>query len=375
MRTYLHNTYSRLGIFGAGKNSGDIATQIVDDAVSWGVNTLYARPLSSVYGTFWSNPTNQYLFHETGHGANNILGSLITYAHQKNQKVIAWMQPVSAFTNAWAANPDWRYKEYDGDYAPSGFCELSPFNTNALNWIEDMLDEVIDQGVDGIDIAETDYAIYDDNLTNALTYDTAATNLYFERFPSGNLGDDDWFSLREEVLTSNIYARLGSLIRNRGVEYHVTYTWDAINNTGELVPAEDLAISTGFNFDKIMNIKDEDRPNMVIVELIWQSEAKLDTYPSIFNPEWTVGVAKDYVEFVDGRVLPCIHPEITRKEIDLNWYPSLSQFEDTMYYSVTNTAGCDFFIHDLALQNQYLTNGTPTSYGWSAVSNAFRSTP
>ena len=182
-------------------------------------------------------------------------------------------------------------------------------------------------------------------------------------------------------MTSNIYARLGKLIHDRGIEYHVTYTWDAYENSGELVSANYLAKRTGFHFDNIMNIEDDARPDMVIVELIWQREAEVtpSSYPDIFNPEWTIDVAKDYVDFTRGRVLPCIHPEITLKEFSTNGVPveipSLPQFEDTMYYSATNTAGCDFFIHDLALQNQYLTNGTPTSYGWSAVSNVFRSTP
>ena len=49
----------------SGKSSAQIATQIVDDAENWSVNTLYVRPLSSVYGTYWSNPNlalqNNYL--------------------------------------------------------------------------------------------------------------------------------------------------------------------------------------------------------------------------------------------------------------------------------------------------------------------------
>ncbi len=367
-------------------STGDAVTQIVDDAVSWGVNTLYAKPLSTVYGTFWSNPSAQYLSHEggsSGHGANNILGTLITYAHEKDLKVIAWMQPVNAFTNAWITNTTWRYKQLNGDYAPSHLCELSPFNTNVLNWIDDVVNEVIDQGVDGIDISETAYYKYSSDYTKALTYDVAATNMYFERFPAGNLGDADWFSLREEVLTSNIYARLGKLIHGRGVEYHVTYVWDAVDNTGELVHANDLGHDIGFNFNKIINLEDDVRPDMVIAELIWQSEAnnKHESYPNIFNPEWTIDVAKDYVDFVNGRVLPCIHPEITKKEFYTNSIlvsiPSLPQFEDTMFYAVTNAAGCDFFIHHLAREDEYLrTNGVPSySYGWQAVSNVFRSTP
>ena len=48
----------------------------------------------------------------------------------------------------------------------------------------------------------------------------------------------------------------------------------------------------------------------------------------------------------------------------------------TLRHAVTNTAGCDFFIHHLALQNNYLPNGTNVnSYGWWAVSNVFRSVP
>ncbi|MBU0679162.1 MAG: hypothetical protein KJ626_13745 [Verrucomicrobia bacterium] len=42
----------------------------------------------------------------------------------------------------------------------------------------------------------------DPAVSTNLTYDAAATNLFFERYPNGELGGDEWVALRAEILTS-----------------------------------------------------------------------------------------------------------------------------------------------------------------------------
>ncbi len=178
-------------------------------------------------------------------------------------------------------------------------------------------------------------------------------------------------------MTSNVYARLGEAIKSQGKEYHATYTWDALSN-GTLQASAVLATNTGFNFDDVLNLPECSRPDFVVPEFIWQSEAVTHpgTYSNTFNAGWTIHAATGYVAWIGTRSIPTIHPEITRQQFGTNWIPSLSEFEATLWHAVTNTSGCDFFIHHLTVTNRYLSNGTnATSYGWWAVSNVFRSVP
>lgn len=231
------------------------------------------------------------------------------------------------------------------------------------------------QGVDGLDVSETYYDSYSSNPQSLATYDEASLSNYFAIYPGGTLGDSNWLRLRRDTLTSNLYGRIGQLIVSSGKEYHVTFTWDANNATGEIVPEDTYATQTGFSYNDILNLPEDRRPDVVIPEFIWQGEAKTNTYPSVFNPEWTITMATQFVAFVNGRALPSLHPEITRKTVGTNVLPSLAQFESTLRYAITNSSGCDFFLHNLAITNNYLPHGTnTTSYGYVAVSNAFRST-
>jgi hypothetical protein len=360
-----------------GLNSTDIAARIVTDAADWGVNTIYARALSPVYGTFWSDPTTAYLCPEGGHGAAGILGSLIACARKADVRVIAWIQPLNANTRAWTHRPEWRLKRRDGsDWAPEKGL-LTPFNPDCADWMAAVVGEVLAQGVDGVDIAETDYDNFTTTAEKALTYDAAATNRYFRKYRSGKLGDARWFRMRQEALTSDLYARIGGQVVSRGKEYHVTYTWDA-QPDGVLQPAAVLAHNTGFSFEDLVNLPESSRPDFVIPEFIWQSEAGShpDTYPRPFHAGWTAYAARTYAAWVGGRTLPGIHPEITRQAVGSGWIPTLAEFEATLRHAATNTAACDFFVHHLAVTNGYLPNGrSGDSYGWQAVSNVFRSVP
>ena len=364
----------------SGKSTKAIAAEIVADAADWGVNTLYVRAMNPVYGTFWANPTSPYLTAEGGHGKNGILGELVSQAHARGLKVIAWLQPVNGCIGAWNAKPEWRYRNLNGsDYAPATghFYWLSPFSEDAMNWLSGVVQEVLNQGVDGIDFAESDFAEFSDNPLKALTYDSSALAVFRSRFPAGRPGDANWFRLRKEILTTNLYGRLIGEIHARGKEAHVTAIWGS-SQDGFLRAESVIALNTGFSFQDILNLPEIQRPDMVSPEMIWQREAASEPwlYPAMVNPEWTVYAAATFASFVGNRSLAGMHPEITRKTVRGQILPSLDQFRAAVSYALDNASGCDFFVHHLARQNHYLPNGAnPNSYGYWAVSNVFRYAP
>lgn len=338
-----------------GGSTEGVVNLILSNAVAWGVDTVYAKALSSEYGTYWKDPTNTHLFHEGGHGANDIFRTFIRQAHSNGIQVVAWIQPAIAFVGAWQANPDWRMKASDGsDFAP-GQRWLSPFNTNVVRWVGNTVNEILDLGVDGLDVAETDYGTWGTNAT----YDAAANAAYFQRFPAGVLGDAAWRQLRSDTLTTNIYGTIGGWAQAKGKSFHVTYTWTAASN-GALFADADIAGNTGFSFEDVMNLAASCRPQVLQAELIWQQWA--DTYgaPATFTPAWTYAAATDFVARVDRRALPVVHVEVTPFG---SVTPTALQFEQSLRGALSNIwCGADFYDHW-----QVWTNG----YG-GAVSNAYR---
>ncbi|MBU1909328.1 MAG: hypothetical protein KJ726_04700 [Verrucomicrobia bacterium] len=338
-----------------GGSTEGVVGLIVSNAVSWGVDTLYAKAFSYEYGTFWKDPTNTFLFHEGGHGANDILRLFIQQAHQNGIKVVAWVQPALASVGAWQSNATWRMKSSDGNDFDPGRRLLSPFNTNAVRWVVNTMNEILDLGVDGLEVAETDYGAWGTNAT----YDAAANAAFFQKYPGGALGDTNWRQLRIETLTENVYGQIGGYTRAKGKEFHVTYTWTAASN-GSLFAAQDIADNTGFSFDGVMSLTNSSRPHFVQAELIWQQWA--DTYdnPATFSPAWTFTAATNFVARVNRRAAPVVHVEASTFG---SVTPTALQFEQSLRGALTNIlCGADFYDH-----RQVLDNG----YG-SAVSNAYR---
>ncbi len=338
-----------------GGSTEGVVGLIVSNAVSWGVDTIYAKAFSYEYGTFWKNPTNTFLFHEGGHGANDILRTLILRAHSNDIKVVAWVQPAIAFVGAWQSNAVWRMKSRDGSDYDASRRLLSPFNTNAVRWVDATMGEILDLGVDGLDVAETDFGVWGTNAT----YDAAANAAFSQRYPGGTLGDTNWRQLRIDTLTTNIYGRIGALARAKGKEFHVTYTWTTASN-GTLFADRDIADNTGFSFDGVMNLTTSARPHFVQAELIWQQWAAAYTNLATFSPAWTFTAATSFVARVNRRAAPVVHVEITPFGTVT---PTAAQFEQSLRYALTNIlCGADFYDH-----RQIVDDG----YG-SSVSNVFR---
>ncbi|MBU0677452.1 MAG: hypothetical protein KJ626_04980 [Verrucomicrobia bacterium] len=351
------------------------ARLIVSNAVDWRVNTIYALAYSWQYGTYWiPDGSTPFLLPEPGIGDQDALPELIEVAHSNGIKVIAWLQPLNSCSNAWMQNPSWRATRADGSYydapedrgSPQRYL-LSPFNTGYLHWMDSVINEILDLGVDGLDVSET---MVDPQFGTNLTYDAAATNLFFERYPNGALGDDDWVALRSEILTSNVYRRIGQLVDARtNKDYHVTATW-APDSGGELKPASVIADATGFDFDAILDLPEEYRPNVYNAEVVWQSKAARHCDTNTFNPGWTAYAIQTVVDKAAGRTLCVGHPEMsTAVPGELCGLPELTptrtQFEMALFHAITNSAGADFYSHHTV---------TETNAG-SVVSNVYWSVP
>ena len=328
-----------------GPSTTSAVERVVSNAAAWGVNTLYPFAWSYEYGTYWKT-TNADLKMTTA-GSHDALRIMADQAHARGIKVIAWIQPANSFTNAWANHADWRARQVDGstysypdESKPIEYL-LSPFNTNYVNWFAGVVGEVLDTGVDGVDISET---TVDPTVSTNLTYDAAATNLYWQRYPSGQLGDENWKLLRAEVLTSNIFQRVGGVVHAySGRYFHVTFSWHAEKDTGSLEPIQvETRDSTGFDLHDIVDLPASARPDAFNVEFLWQNYQNTN----IFNPAWVTFAATSFTARMRGRT-----PVVTHVELMPGDYQPVTTnaFEASLRHALTNSMGGDFYDYHQAV--------------------------
>jgi hypothetical protein len=328
-----------------------------------GVNRLYVRAVNPVYGVYWANPRTSYITMETGWGAQNLFPKLIARAHQSGLKVLCYMEPIR-MKSVWTSRSDWREKDAAGaDYKASSY-PLSVYNTGYLAWLDGFLNEILDLGVDGVDIAECDYAVWG----TGATYDAAANSRFFSEYPSGTLGDSNWVALRKRVLTE-WYARIGNLVTGRGKEYHVTYTWNASAN-GQLFEESYLADRTGFSFDQILDLPEGSRPTHIQAELIWQEQAATHG-TNLFNATWTASGAAQFMSFVDDRARGIIHAEVTPFTRTYTVTPRPDEIFTSLWLALEGGDGADVYDHNQVCQLQYDYNGAVTNWAATMVSNVY----
>lgn len=355
-----------LGDYYGGPYTGLTTDGVVDlicrTAASWGCNTLYPHAFTAPYGTYWANPRTAYLTAEGGHGKNDILRKLIVQAHARGMKVIAYVE-LNRLKTAWDANPSWRLKAADGTDFKATRYPLSVYNTNVVAWTRSVVTELLDLGVDGVDMAESDLLAW---ATEA-TYDEAANARYFSAYPAGTLGDANWVALRRQVLT-DWHADIGRLIHSRGKAFHVTYTWNAYAD-GRLWDEAYLADRTGFSFNQLLNLPADARPDWIVAELIWQAQAA--RYGSAFTASWTASAATQFMTFVAGRAKACTHAEAGTFTGTYTATPGPADIQTSLELGLANSDGADLYDHDIAYRTQYTVNGITANWGTVAVSNAY----
>jgi hypothetical protein len=355
-----------------------IVQRIVSNAVSWGANTIYPYAWSTFYGVSWN--TSNPLLAPTSKGVENILPVLVNRAHSNGLKVIAWCQPANApgkgvFTN----DALWRQVRWDGTYhtnanpTNSTFL-LSPYNTNFIAWMDGLIDEVLDLGVDGIDVSET-YVNKDKAGGGSLgsTFDSEANKTFSNRYPtlvlnSGTAWEQPWMNLRTEITTSNIFARIGRIVNGRGREYHVTFNWDHDTYSGVLKSAESIEDNFGFSFNQIMNLADDARPEFVCPQVNWQADVT-NRANTLKSAEWTTGATIQVVGFASNRVIVSAHVEFGKvggTVANPAIWPTVLENQTALSSALTNAAGADFYMH------KYPSTNPPLA---AAVSNVFRGVP
>jgi hypothetical protein len=347
----------------SGMNADAIADLIVRTSASWGCNTLYVKAFTGPYGTYWANPTTPYLAQEGGLGSQDVLRKLVNRAHVSGVKVYAWVELNRAKT-AWTSNPGWREKAADGtDFSPGEYL-ISVYNPEVVAWTKSVVGEILDLGVDGIDMAESDLGVWG----TGATYDQAANDRYRAAYPAGTLGDANWVAFRKRVVT-DWHGEIGKLTHARGKQFHVTYMWNGYAD-GTLWPESYLADRVGFSFNGLLELPVEARPDCLIGELMWQSqEARYAA--GTFTADWTKSATAQFVNFVAGRARAVAHVEASTAVGTVTVVPGPADIETSLALGLQGSDGADIYDHDLVYRSLYTVNGVTAAWGATAVSNVF----
>jgi hypothetical protein len=327
-------------LYGMAASAQAAAQLIVNDAVAMGVNTLFMYSYSPVYGAFYKT-TYQYTAVENGFGIEDMLGNLITAAHAKGIKVVAWL-PVNDFKQAAKAQPSWRAKTQTGaNYVPyAGTFVMSAWHPGFRSWYKGFLTDLLTHypALDGIEAGEgqVDY-----NWDMTTDYNPTATQLYKQAYPRGTVGDANWVKFRTQGMTG-LHQILGTVAHQYGRKAYVVQTWSPYDDgTGDLMSSADIAAGCGFDFDGIMNLPAPGRPDVVTGEFMYQQWAATDTDVTPFTTAWTIQAARQFIANVAGRVTPVVHVEIS----DFGTGPlTPADFGAALQDAYTNsTGGADFY--------------------------------
>lgn len=347
----------------SGMNADAVADLIVRTSASWGCNALYVKAFTAPYGTYWANPTTPFLTQEGGLGAQDLMRKLVVRGHQAGLKVYAWVE-LNRSKTAWNANPAWRQKAADGtDFNPAEYL-ISIYNPAVVAWTKSVIGELLDMGVDGIDMAECDLGVWG----TGATYDQAANDRYRAAFPAGQLGDANWVAFRKQVVT-DWHGEIGRLAHSRGREFHVTYMWNAYTD-GTLWPESYLADRVGFSFSGMLELPADARPDYLIAELMWQSQ-EARYAGGTFTAEWTRSATAQYVGFVNGRTKAMAHVEASTAVGAATVQPMPADIEQSLRLALTGSDGADIYDHEILYRTLYTVNGVTDTWGATAVSNVF----
>lgn len=347
----------------SGMNADAVADLIVRTSASWGCNALYVKAFTAPYGTYWASPTTPYLTQEGGLGAQDLMRKLVARRHQAGLKVYAWVE-LNRSKTAWNSNPAWREKAADGtDFNPSEYL-ISIYNSNVVAWTKSVVGELLDMGVDGIDMAECDLGVWG----TGATYDQAANDRYRAAYPSGQLGDANWVAFRKQVVT-DWHGEIGRMAHARGREFHVTYMWNAYTD-GTLWPESYLADRVGFSFNGMIELPADARPDCLIAEFLWQSqEARYGT--GSFTAAWTQSAAAQFMNFVNGRIKAVVHVEASTAVGAVTVQPTPADIEQSLSLALSGSDGGDIYDHDILYRTPYTVDGVTATWGGTAVSNVY----
>ena len=328
-----------------GYNSATAAQTLVDDAAGGGVNTIFLFAYNKTYGAFYKTSYRDTEV-EKGLGQLDFLRQVIDRAHRKGLRVVASL-PVNNFKSVWTNHADWRSKTRDGwDYKPDrDSCLLSAWSDGFRDWFKGFADDLLAHypDIDGIEAVE---GYVDSKWDGKPDFNADATRKFGDLYPNEPFEGPKWRRFRAAGLT-DLHKTLATAGHARGKKVFVVQTLAAKVN-GSLMSFDEVRDGSGFDFDAVIDIAPEGRPDFVAAELIWQDWSEKTGNP-VFTPDWTKTAAHDYVRRVRHTVVPLIHVEVTSFPTGKNptVEPTAEQFERSVKLAIAAGGGSTVYEYTL----------------------------
>ena len=333
------------------QSSAQVALEVINTVKKSRINTLFLYTYNHVYGAFY--PTDYPLTTvENGYGTGNIIKEITAVAKSNGIKVVA-VVPVNNFREVWVHKPEWRAKKKDGsDYVPAdNMYILSAHHPEFQTWLKGFYDDLLakNPGLDGLEAVEP---FVDLNWAKESDYNPAALAAFKQDFPNAKPGDQNWLNHRADGLT-DLIAILNSAAHRHKKASFLVQTWPSRSN-GKLVASSAIKNNLGLDFDAILALKDDEKLDYVIAELMWQQWAS-EFGRKNFPISWTRQAAKDFIKYVSGRSTPLIHLEISLfKGKSGTVIPSPDEFGDSLRELRDLDVGVEVYDHNqISKQNAW----------------------
>jgi len=290
--------------YGRGQSARQLADELVRSWSENGVNLVYFYAYNRVYGARYVTRYSGNIMED--YGRQDLLRHVLTAAHRRGIKVIAWFYGPQ-HKQMWEAHPEWRTKTPDGkDYKPdpdSYF--LCVRNPQVMKWWLGLMDDLLTNypELDGIDVAECQVDLWGDHAC----YCDHCRQQFADSHPGAPSPGPAWRQFRADGLTQALHATI-RLARSYGKETHVTTVFTA-RRDGDLMSPASVCDAIGFDLDRLL--AGRDRPDVVQAELIWQQWAALYRDQKTFTPEWTCDAVEQARKMVRGRARLIAHVEVS----------------------------------------------------------------
>jgi len=281
-----------------------LASELAESWAEQGVNLVYFYAYNRVYGARYRTSYPGNIMED--YGRQDLLRHLLREAHQRNIKVVAWLQGAQ-HKQVWESHPDWREKTATGsDYKPDGDSYfLCVRNPEVMQWWLGLLDDLLKSypDLDGIDLAEFQLDLWGDNACHC----ERCREQFGRTHEKASVPGDGWRKFRAEGLTRLLLAS-SRLAHSYGKESHVTTVLTA-RRDGGLMSSAQVRDAIGFDLEGVLG--SPDRPDVLQAELIWQQWAALYGDRQTFTPEWTKAAVNQAKQMLRGRARLIAHIEVT----------------------------------------------------------------
>lgn len=331
--SYFYELYPNL-------SATEIAQKVVSRAQEAHVNTLFVYAYVSNHGAFY--PTEYPLTEvETHFGEKNIFRELYDLARANDFKVIAVIS-LTDYKTVWDARPEWRSKNNLGhDYKPMPQTYfLSAWHPEYRAWLKGFLQDLVMRFPELYAVEAVEPTI-DCYWLGEADFNSEANKAFFARFPSGKLGDDNWRKVRALGVTE-LLGMMAEISHAQNIKAGVVQTWPA-EASGYLFTSEKMRDAVGFDLNEILSLKDQQKIDFIVGELLWQ-QWRAEYGTPVFTPEWTLPASKDFETLVAGRSESIIHIEISPwRGQHSTVTPNLEEFQQSLQVISKNVPHIDVY--------------------------------